>query len=271
MRHALKTFFLLVCVATSSLALAESTMQTSRNDSRIRFIRYNPLDVVKIVGHYGYSTHLQFEQGESIQHIAAGDSEAWDFAPTDNHLFIKPRLEAANTNISVLTNKRVYQFFLDAHVSRSEDKAKDIVAFIIFVYPETKTSEPAIDLQARNDAQVRSLLDRKPNRANTLYKIKGNKDNRPSDVFDDGRFTYFKFPAGTKMPAVYAQNKQGDLMMVNFHVDGDLYVVHELSSRFVLQIGNSKTTVINEGYGRFFQPNDSGTVSSGVIRATQGQ
>ena len=83
-------------------------------DPRVKTVAYNEDDVVVIVGHYGFSTNIEFATGENVQSIALGDSLAWEVAPRGNQLFVKPREDNATTNMTVVTDQRSYQFWLDA-------------------------------------------------------------------------------------------------------------------------------------------------------------
>ena len=55
--------------------------------------------------------------------------------PTGNHLFLKPRAAGANTNITVLTNRRVYQFDYSATTQRPDPGDPDVVYALRFSYP----------------------------------------------------------------------------------------------------------------------------------------
>ena len=68
--------------------------------------------MVKLVTFYGVSSNVQFGDDEAITDIAIGDEQAWKVAKRGNHLFIKPQAQKADTNITVLTTRRVYQFAL---------------------------------------------------------------------------------------------------------------------------------------------------------------
>jgi type IV secretion system protein VirB9 len=61
-------------IATHSLAL--EVPRGGPYDKRVKFVDYKAAEVVKIVGHYGFSTHIQFGAGETIEQIAMGDDGA---------------------------------------------------------------------------------------------------------------------------------------------------------------------------------------------------
>mgnify|MGYP002777578242 FL=1 len=84
-------------VAVPATVLAEAVPVRISDDHRVRFIVYNPDDVTRLVGHFGYSTHVQFAEGEEVTDLAAGDSQAWDIVDSKHHLFIKPKGDQAET------------------------------------------------------------------------------------------------------------------------------------------------------------------------------
>jgi type IV secretion system protein VirB9 len=137
------------------MVAAEINPASSQFDPRVRVIDYNPLDVVKLTTYYGVSTHVQFDAEESIQDIAIGDEAAWHISPRANHLFLKPRASKADTNLTVLTNKRVYHFALVVETRTRKTAAKwnapELVYTLHFRYPhseaEKKTAQRSSRLQ----------------------------------------------------------------------------------------------------------------------------
>ena len=101
-------------------------------DPRLRWVTYNPRDVIDITAHYGYQTLVQFSASEEITDISIGDSLAWQVdVPARKHmLFLKPVEAYATTNLTVLTTRpavdgaggreRIYVFSLAATVPREE-------------------------------------------------------------------------------------------------------------------------------------------------------
>ena len=67
-------------------------------------------------------------------------------------------------------------------------------------------------------------------------------------VFDDGRFTYFRWPADTSTPAVFSVAADGSESLVNYSWRDGFEAVEQISPRFTLRDGKAVTTVINEGW-----------------------
>lgn len=106
-------------------------------DNRIKTYIYNPNEVFLIVVHTGFQSHIEFAKGEEIETISMGDSYAWKITPLANRLFIKPLERNIRTNMTILTNRRTYQFDIVARELDGEDD-KDLVYVVRFYYPSKK-------------------------------------------------------------------------------------------------------------------------------------
>ena len=153
---------LILMILLSQSVFALETPHSGRFDRRVKHINYNQQQVVKLVGHYGFSTDIAFAVGEAIKQIAMGDADAWAVTPVDNHIFIKPKAEIAVTNMTVLTNKRVYNFELSAHWSKNgaHPHPNDMMFSVQFNYPnanklkrELKTEKQQLQKQLNSTAK----------------------------------------------------------------------------------------------------------------------
>lgn len=104
-------------------------------DSRIKSYVYNPNEVYLLVLHFGFQSNIEFAKGEKVQTISLGDTYAWKITPLDNMLFIKPLEKNIRTNMTIITNKRKYQFDLVAKMFE-EGEEEDLVYLIRFYYPK---------------------------------------------------------------------------------------------------------------------------------------
>ena len=97
-------------IALPAQALDEP--RSSKFDNRIRYTIYNPRDVVQLDAVIGIATHIVLEEGERYVTHAFGDAQAWSFAVEGHHVFIKPRADNAETNLTIVTDRRAYYFKL---------------------------------------------------------------------------------------------------------------------------------------------------------------
>ena len=132
-----KYFLLVLILITSFVSLAYEDDLPITTDNRIKTYIYNPNEVYLLVLHFGFQSHIEFAKSEEIQTITLGDSYAWKITPLANRLFIKPLEKNIRTNMTIITNKRTYQF--DIVAKELEDgEEKDLVYVIRFYYPKKK-------------------------------------------------------------------------------------------------------------------------------------
>src|SRR5271167_1584710 len=127
----------LIILFTGLAVTAEAETRPSPGllDSRIRSAAYRADEVYRLTGFVGYQTDLEFETGETFVGLGAGDIEGISFVAQDNHLFLKPKAANVGTNLTVLTNRRHYQFDYTALTRRSDGSRRDIVYALRFIYP----------------------------------------------------------------------------------------------------------------------------------------
>lgn len=243
----------------SFATFAESTPVSKGVDGRIQSIQYNPNDVVKIYAKAGIATHIVLNSDETYQTHAFGDSDAWLFTKSGNHIFIKPKVVNGSTNLVVVTDRRVYNFYI-------QYSNKDTFQ-VQFTYPE-QIAEKARQKDAENLlASFKTRFEGK--RINLAYKMKGSSVVAPTNIWDDGTFTYFKFGNNTDLPAIYALDSKGDESLYNRTVFGnknDIIMVHGISPKWRLRIGAYALDINNDALNSVGNDMESGTVSEQIER-----
>lgn len=108
-------------------------------DNRIKTYIHNPNEVYLLVLHYGFQSSIEFAKNEEVETIILGEAYAWKMTPLGNRLFIKPLEKNIRTNMTIITNKRTYQFDI---VSKEleEGQEKDLVYVVRFYYPKKKSN-----------------------------------------------------------------------------------------------------------------------------------
>ncbi|RWE25722.1 TrbG/VirB9 family P-type conjugative transfer protein, partial [Mesorhizobium sp.] len=129
----------LLVAASASTALALEIPRGASQDTRVRFVDYEPYNITRIVGSLRSSVQVEFSTDEEIAHVALGNSVAWEVAPAGNILFLKPRENQPVTNISVVTTRRdgstrSYQMELTVRVGTVE-VGQNTYFYVKYRYP----------------------------------------------------------------------------------------------------------------------------------------
>ena len=236
MRRAAALIAASLALAAAGAARADVAI-TGHIDPRIRTIYYDPDRVIALQAVFGFQTMIEFGSDEEIQNVSIGDGAAWQVTPNKaaTLLFIKPVDIATVTNMTVVTDKRSYLFELSA---RPATEGREPPYLIRFAYPKVAVAKTA------PAPVVPPPLDQR----NTDYAYTGSRANLPSEVFDDGAFTYFRWPSQVSTPALFVVGADGQESVANYSVKGGYQVVEQTAPRFVLRAGKEVTTVINEAW-----------------------
>lgn len=230
----------MLCLAQNS-AYAIREPRATAMDSRIRVLNYNPNDVFKYTGYYGYQGSIEFAPGETIETISMGDTVSWQIIPSGNRIFLKPVQENATTNMTLLTNHRTYFFELHAKDAMSINDP-GMVFIVRFIYPD------ATDISNFQKTNVPDGPDLKhPEKFNFDYTISGSDLYAPIKIFDDGEFTYFQFKnKNLSIPAFFEVASDNSEKLVNYQVVGDYIVLEKVTRRLTLRHGRDIVCVFNE-------------------------
>jgi type IV secretion system protein VirB9 len=248
---------------------AEIYPASGGGDPRIRVAVYNSEQVYRLRGVVGYQIDLEFESGETFVGLAAGDIEALSFVAQDNHLFLKPRAQAVDTNLTVLTNRRHYHFDYTAVMRRSAWANESDATFALrFQYP---SANPTGGTSGAN-ARVEQTLERESTgRArNSDYWYCGHEALRPVAASDDGVHTHLRFDSHGEIPAIFVRNEDDTESLLNFSMENGEVVVHRVAPRLILRRGALTGCVVNKGYVGSGERLDSGTVAPDVQRDRKG-
>ncbi len=102
-------------------------------DSRIRTFIYGKNDVFRVVTTFGYQTSIEFEEDEKLKTISVGNSGYFRITPLKNKIIVRGLQPNLLTNMSVVTNKRNYQFELSTIINSIDD----VMYVVRFYYPES--------------------------------------------------------------------------------------------------------------------------------------
>lgn len=208
-------------------------------DRRLHTIVYSDNEVYKFTGHYDYQSVIEFEEGEEIVTVSMGNSVTWQLVPSANRLFLKPVQEDAMTNMTIITNKRTYNFELHADTAESINDP-DLVFVMRFVYGRNS----GIAVNTFMDSVPDPLLE--PEKYNFNYSLTGVEQISPIRIFDDGEFTYFEFrDKNADVPAFFMVHSDGSESLINFRTRGNYIVVERVAAQFTLRNGKDIVCVFN--------------------------
>ncbi|UIF89224.1 TrbG/VirB9 family P-type conjugative transfer protein [Cupriavidus sp. UYPR2.512] len=234
-------------------------------DNRIVTFTYSQDAVFTLLTQAGVSTHIRLEAGEGVtEKPALGDTIQWRISGGPTHLFVKPVRSGISTSLTLVTNKRTYEFFLVA--SQPGGKFYQQASFM---YPEEARevqlkaqlqAESFIAEKRRLDAQILTApLD--PTSFRYGYKLSGDAPFRPIDVFDDGKKTFFRLPNVQDMPAVFIPDDQKRLQLIVTRVDGNFIIADRVGDRFMLKLNDKEVSVESDRIKRWW---NVGSSSSGL-------
>jgi len=287
MRRDTLTFAAAWLVAVAIGTLVDPVFAQDTVDPRLKEIFYDPQTVVTVFVKRGVVTDIVLDPGESITDVATGlgadcaKTEAnWCVAaqPGGRHLFVKPKTSAnAPNNIAVVTDRRTHSFRFVVLADR--DARQPIYRLTIKVAPpppppafaEVRAPIVAVSAPLPLDAAelVKERLSAAPQLVNARYSIAEGQhaeDIVPTLIFDDGRFTYLRFPSNRAVPAIFQVLPDGSETVVNARMEGDLLVADRVSRRLVLRAGTAVVGVWNDAFDMDGVPPANGTTATGVER-----
>lgn len=132
----IKNFLVVViCALITANAYADIPLATDR---RIKTYVYNENEVYLLLVRTGFQSSVEFEKGEEIKTMSLGDAYSWSITPVNNRIFIKPLEDDVRTNMTIITNRRTYQFDVASYSDKESEFDQDISYVVRFYYPARK-------------------------------------------------------------------------------------------------------------------------------------
>jgi type IV secretion system protein VirB9 len=289
---------LCLCAAPAAAQAPSAGHASQASDPRLRDVVYDPKAVVTVPVKRGVVTLVMLDTDESIAEVASGlggdcakAEAAWCIAAQagGRNLFVKPKSTASAANtVAVVTDRRSHSF---RFVVLADGDPKPPVYRLVVKAPATRTAGPArqvppsglplsllaplaalppVPLAPTPQQVITERLQTKPQVLNSSYSIAegaGSEDIVPALVFDDGRFTYLRFPGNREVPAVFHVLGDGSETLVNARMEDDLLVVDRVSRRLMLRAGSAVVAVWNDAFDLDGVPPERGTTVPGVRRS----
>jgi type IV secretion system protein VirB9 len=263
MRKLIPLVTLLTCAIPAGAALAADMEPSLPSDSRIKVLMYDEADVYTITTKYGYQTNIVFASNEEIETISVGDRSMWQIIPSGHRMFIRPMEENVTTNMTVLTNKRSYQFDLksvnaEKSAEKGAEKNDSNIYVAKFFYPEERkmpwhppvVTAPVAAPMSPPPMAVTPPPAMTPPTAGNLnynYTYAGPDNLAPLQVFDDGKSTFIIYrPLPATLPMVYTVDKGGKEQLTSSYLRDEMLVIDTLAGQLSLKSDSGTVTIYNE-------------------------
>jgi type IV secretion system protein VirB9 len=217
-------------------------------ENRIVRYTYSPDVIFRILAVPNMTTHLELGEDEGVKETPAiGDSAQWMVTGGPRHLFIKPLRFDLETSLTVVTNKRTYQFQLIAGKSAEAQ----VFQKLSFLYPDR---ELEVKLRKESDA---AAVEAEQNRLSSQvvatnvdpasldfgFEITGQAAFKPTAVYTNGKFTFLVMPNTQDSPAVFLLDDEDNPSLIYYQVKANMIVVERVASRLLLKLGNTEVKI----------------------------
>ena len=193
-------------------------------------------------------TNIQLQPGEELMAMPKGadtvrfkltSGTSMSDGQLQQHLFLTATRPGLNTNMTLLTNKRVYQIEVKSYKTT-------YMAAVKWNYPQEE-AEMALQAITKKHKKEEKTVSTHVNIEDinsqySIHKIKGDPAWTPLRVFDDGSKTYIEFPESlktTEAPALFVL-LDDETQLVNYRIKDRLYIVDRLFGKAELRVGTKK-------------------------------
>lgn len=218
---------LAMLVGLSAPASAGVLPRPGPGDPRLQSVLYDATEVVALHVQPGYAVTVRLAPDERIETVTVGDAAAWQ-VQVDRRadaFVVKPNGFAARTNLVVLTDQRSYTFTLT-----SEPPPGGMQPYLVsFTYALPPEPAPAAVTEPASN-----------------YRLTGSRALWPSNMRDDGRSTSITWPADVLLPAIYAEDRKGELAILNGRMSDGAYVIEGVHPRLVFVRGKARAVATRE-------------------------
>lgn len=215
---------------------------------------YSPDIIFRIFTTPKRHVHLELGEDEGLTETpVVGDSVQWRVSGGPRNLYIKPVREGIDTTLTVVTNKRSYQFQLISLTASTESKTEHVYQKISFEYPDRESEIKLMQesriasVKAEDDRKNQQVLAKNINPATLqfTYNITGEATFKPVAAYSDDKFTYLVMPQSQDMPGIFLVEDNGSLSLVKFKPRDktNIIVVERVAKKLLLKLGSSEVYV----------------------------
>jgi type IV secretion system protein VirB9 len=209
--------------------LAERAPVTMGQDARVRHVRYDASDVIRVDTHLRVNTAVELGAGERINQVLLGDSESFEVEVLSNRqtVSIKPVVPRVSTNMTIYTDRRAIAFAL------TEGHGRRPTFRVVVNFPEDRAPRPQLVAGGR-DLGYR------------FAEGEGVEEIRPLQVWNDGRSTFFQFRPGVR-PAIFGVNGAGYEVTQNSTTRGTVVRVSGVRDAYTVRVGEAYVCITRGG------------------------
>lgn len=255
---------------------AEPGSVFKERSARVQRVDYKENVVVEIAGYVNTPFVIEFHQDEPIGEVAVPDMAPYELVKKGTRLFVRPTA-APKAPVTMLVTSRTRSYVIDL-VAGAPAKFKDRASKVVFTYLGVPAPARAVPVAAPPVAAAAAPPAAAPAAAElsaagyrndnySLQVVSETVDVRPREAFDDGRFTYFKFPNNIEVPAIYKSTPgTNEEWLVNSHRDGDYRVMHGVAQLWNFRLAGTVLGIFNDSYEPDGVAPKNGTTVRGLDR-----
>ena len=285
----------LVCAVAWSLpARAEQEPVSGPHDLRMRYVVYNPSEVVHLSTAVGATLVVGFGSRETITAVAVTDSKDLAATPRGNYLFFKSKQALPIQPVIVLTSSGagIRRYVFEIVTTDIKDLGPDssgVYYSVQFLYPNEEAAarrvaaaaraakkaaaaeahEAEDQLQLAHEQMEQRARDPFAGNRNWHYVAQGDRSILPLEVFDNGYSTVFRFPGNVRIPAVFVIDPDGKEATPNYAVKGDLLEVDSVARGWRLRDGQTVLCIWNLAFDPVGNKPGTQTTSPNVQRVVK--
>jgi type IV secretion system protein VirB9 len=278
--HLLGAALLLAAVSVPAIAL--ETPKAGNLDSRIRYVPYEPGNVVDVWTAPGAVMVVEFAADERVVNVAASDSAYLKAQPSGNYLFFKPMALLSPQPVVVLTRTedgklRRYDFEFETRQSKLGAEA-DVDYTVVFTYPHdaylkrlaASRAARALARKEAAEARLRTTTEEMENpyagARNYRYVARGDRAIAPEAVWDNGYSTAFTFPGMQRIPSLFRIDPDGKQATADYSVHGSTVIAPDTAAEWLLRDGHTVLAVYDLSYNPIGATPGTHTISASVVR-----
>jgi len=285
-----------LCASTLAFPVrAKEDPIPGRQDARMRYLPYDPDQVVHLSTAVGATLVVGFGAKETVTAVAVTDSKDLKAMPKGNFLFFKSQETLPLQPVIVLTSteggemrRYVFEITTVPAASLGVD-APEIYYSVQFTYPAdeaarrralaaaqaaknlaaTQAREAQRQLQLAHEQMEQRARDPFSGERNWHYIAQGDRTLLPLEVFDNGYSTVFRFPGNVRIPSIFVINPDGKEATPNYAVKGDLVQVDSVARGWRLRDGQTVLAIWNRTFDPVGKNPETQTTSPNVQRVVK--